>query len=240
MDEIIIGICEDSEADKKELIGHLNAAGQELGIHMNIRAYSSGKDFLKHYSLAYQMVLLDARLPDMDSREAAARLREKSQNVYLVFFSRSHEMATIGYRYRAANFLYKPFRYADILAEIRHFQSNYWSYVASESMLLSGRDGDYNVQASLIRYIETDGRHQILHYDGKKLETNGKLSDYENRLPKRHFYRCHNSYIVNLRYIDIIKRDHFRYSILLVTGETIPLSRDRRDGLSQLLNHMDV
>ena len=58
------------------------------------------------------------------------------------------------------------------------------------------------------------------------------------RLPGRFFFRCNNSYIVNLNYVASIVPEGDRYNIRLTTGEVIPLSRSRyheiRDRLDRL------
>lgn len=92
---------------------------------------------------------------------------------------------------------------------------------------LTTRKGHFKLYFSKCRFIETDRRSLIFHCEGSILRKNGKISSILEKLPGHLFFRCNNSYIVNLSYIQQIIPDGDRYSILLRTGEKLPLSRSR-------------
>lgn len=121
-------------------------------------------------------------------------------------------------------------------ALIQHIQNSVHDYDAqlqidisvSEPFLwLTTRKGHFKLYYSKCRFIETDGRSLIFHCEGSILRKNGKISSILEKLPDHLFFRCNNSYIVNLNYISKIIPDGDRYSILLRTGEKLPLSRSR-------------
>lgn len=103
--------------------------------------------------------------------------------------------------------------------------------------LLGHKDAVQKVYYSKLHYIEKQNRKLVFHYDGQTFAHTGNLSDYEQLLPQPMFYRSCNSHIVNLQFVSTLIPDINRYSIKLVTGEIIPLSRDRKkDFLHQLQN----
>lgn len=55
------------------------------------------------------------------------------------------------------------------------------------------------------------------------------LSGARKILEGKEFYRCNNSYIVNLKFVEKIKSSYRNYDLVLVTGERIPLSQVNRD-----------
>lgn len=94
-------------------------------------------------------------------------------------------------------------------------------------LLASYKQHYYRIQYAKLRFIETGTRDLVFHYENREITISGSLSDYERELPKQVFYRCNNSYIVNLHYIDEIIPDGSRYKLHLSTGESIPLSRNK-------------
>jgi two-component system LytT family response regulator len=60
------------------------------------------------------------------------------------------------------------------------------------------------------------------------------LSHYESILPKKTFLRVHKSFIINTKFIKQIQKSP-GYTILLHSGETIPISKRRvADIITQL------
>ena len=51
----------------------------------------------------------------------------------------------------------------------------------------------------------------------------GTLSAYEEELRERGFARCHTSFLVNLKYVETIRKNE-----VIVGGEAIPVSRPKR------------
>ncbi len=89
------------------------------------------------------------------------------------------------------------------------------------------KGGYYRLYYLKCRYIETDKRYLIFHCENREFRTFGKISDLSQKLPPNIFFRCNNSYIVNLQYISEIVPEGDRYNIHLLSGEVIPLSRSR-------------
>lgn len=108
--------------------------------------------------------------------------------------------------------------------------------IASESFFwVSNPEGHFKLYHSKCRFIETENRHLIFHCEQEIIRETGKISDIMEKLPDSQFFRCSNSYIVNLHYISHILPEGNRYNIHLLTGEIIPLSRSRyRDCLVRL------
>lgn len=121
-------------------------------------------------------------------------------------------------------------------ALIQHLKSSLQDYdpqlqvhisVSEPFLWLTTRNGHFKLYYSKCRFIETENRSLIFHCEGSILRKNGKISEILEKLPAHLFFRCNNSYIVNLQYISTILPDGDRYSILLHSGEKLPLSRSR-------------
>ena len=236
MSEIIISICEDNQQDADQFIRYLNQAGTDLNVTVHITHYPDGVSFLNHFNSAVGIVFLDVNLPDMSGGDIAAEIRRRDPQVYLVFISQYTETISIGYEFEAKNYLLKPFHYHSICAELQRY-IRIENTMPKPYFLLGHKDAVQKVYYSKLYYIEKQNRKLVFHYDGQTFAHTGNLSDYEQLLPQPMFYRSCNSHIVNLQFVSTLIPDINRYSIKLVTGEIIPLSRDRKkDFLHQLQN----
>lgn len=79
-------------------------------------------------------------------------------------------------------------------------------------------------------YCEGDGNYcNIFFVKGKKVLLTKKLKQVEDLLPEPHFYRVHNSYIVNLDKIKAFIRNE---GILIMENNVnIPVSRNKRSNI---------
>ncbi len=234
MTEITIAIYENSKTDQDILISYLRKAERELQQKYEIYSFLSGKAFYEILSPRFDIVFLNIQLPTVYSESIIQKLKSFNRYVRLIFMSSSPDIFSLGYEYGAQNFLLKPLSYLQIIKEMKRCSKK--EALLSEPFLwISNKSGLFKIYYSRLRFIETESRRLLFHYDGTTICHSGNFSDFTDKLPASEFFRCNNSYIVNLRYITSIIPDGGRYNIHLLTGETIPLSRSHyRDCLHLL------
>lgn len=111
-------------------------------------------------------------------------------------------------------------------------------FVARPFLWLSTKKGHFKLYYSKCRFIETENRNLIFHYKDQRISKSGKISSMLKKLPDRIFFRCNNSYIVNLDYVSGIVPEGDRYNIHLKTGEVLPLSRSRYHEIRERLDRL--
>lgn len=234
MNEIMIALYDDSEADCSLLSFYLNKAAQELGRKLRIFTFQADNDLSKRTSLIFDMVFLSVSLSGMNTETAVRKLRNSNSRIHLVLLSDCPDSFALGYQYDAKNYLVKPFSYLMILNELKKYIKSE-DPVSHSFLWISNRDGYFKLYHSRLRYIETENRYLIFHYSDQVIRYAGKISDFKETLPENIFFRCNNSYIVNLYYISLIAPEGNRYKIRLITQEILPLSRSRyRELLSKI------
>ena len=84
-----------------------------------------------------------------------------------------------------------------------------------------------------ILYLQSDkGYTTFFLENGERLLVSKVIKVYEALLPASQFVRCHQSYLVNMRYI----RKYYKEGFLeLTTGERIPVAERRREQVQQWL-----
>lgn len=101
-------------------------------------------------------------------------------------------------------FLTKPFDKRIFFEELDRFYRKYGQKAALYNVSYKG--SVVNLPITEILYIEAALRHlYIYHEQLGKYEKIGQIGREENLLKPYGFIRCHNSYLVNARYVDNIK-----------------------------------
>lgn len=228
MKSIKIAICDDSEADIKDLSAKLELYGINKKCEVIVRVFHSGSEFIEKFQPIYDLVFLDIRLPDVEGDVLAAKIRKADYQIPVIFISNYLDAIFKGYKLNIQAYIKKPASYQKIEREIDEaIEKN--AFMTREFFLENSRDNTYKIYYSQLIYVETDGRGSLLHYNGDIIESRKKIGEYEKILDDKGFYRCSNSYIVNLRWVENVQRSHKRYDVVMITGERIPMSRVNKD-----------
>ena len=102
-----------------------------------------------------------------------------------------------------------------------------------ERLLVRTAEGIVLLPIADILYLQSDkGYTTFFIENGERLLVSKVIKVYEALLPASQFVRCHQSYLVNMRYI----RKYYKEGVLeLTTGERIPVAERRREQVQQWL-----
>lgn len=236
MKTLSIGIYESSYTDCQTLIRYFGTIESIFGISCKIQIFDTESNFLRNYRPVFDIFLLNIDFMILYEHEILTAFRKIDPKVHLVLMSHSHKVFSIGYKFEANNCWQKPVRYTYVFNEIKKMLN--CDHLLSEPYLLfSEQKSIHKMYYRKLRYVETGGRQLIFHYDGELLTHLGTLLDFERELCPKTFFRCNNSYLVNINYVEDILPDSHRYRIRLITGEEIPLSRNKKKGLIELMRN---
>ncbi len=123
------------------------------------------------------------------------------------------------------------------LNRMLHFKSK----ISSEMIQLTGENGKTELQLmpEEIIFLKSDGNYVDVHYrlkhPEKKLIRN-RLKFLIEQLPKRQFFQCHKSYVVNKEYILSVVGNARNFELKLRDiSDPIPVSRGKSEALKQFL-----
>lgn len=98
------------------------------------------------------------------------------------------------------------------------------------------RDGfEFVVIKNILRIESSSSYSHIFFADGKSILVTKLLKDFEELLTPYHFFRVHNSHLINLNYIKKYLRGEGG-QVLMDNGELIDVSRRKKDEFMHLLN----
>ena len=226
---IKIAIVEDDRDFARALIGHLERYEKERGISISPRYFRDGEDIVAEYTEDYDLILMDIQLEYLSGMEAARQIRERDEEVLILFITANAQFSIEGYQVHAFDYLLKPISY-DTLAARLDLALSYQRRRQDAYLLVHVPDGVRKVSASSILYIESQGHVMQVHTRNGVLETHARISDLEEQLPQKQFFRCHKGYLVNLDYVSGISETD-----CLVQDERLPISRRRKKEFIQRL-----
>jgi len=205
---ISIGICDDNEED----IRVLTRALYEYDPTFRISAYTNGESLLGDWEekrILFDIIFLDIYMPVFNGIELAKKLHADMKDTKIVFVTSSNEHYPDAYDVFAFNYLLKPLNTDKLYLILDKVLAG----ITEERRLqisFKYKSSSYRVFYKDILYIESRDKTVCFHMADKTvLKYYGKLSGIYKQLPEDLFIRCHQSFIVNIRYIDKVADNHF-------------------------------
>jgi len=187
---------------------------------------SSGKEALEKAAVnEYQVVFLDIDMPEMNGMELAHILAEKYKNLSLVFATAHPGYALEAFELYSFDYILKPYDEDRIKKTVEKLAEKSHSDQSEEVIPIKTKGQMIFLKPSHILYIETRNGVSLIKTSKRIYATRQDLHAFEVRLQSHDFFRCHRSYLVNLRHIKEIIPSGRTYQIILDTDDRIPLSR---------------
>ncbi len=166
----------------------------------------------------YHLVLFGL---DEDGVACARRLREGNGYVGIVFVGDGLLQDCL--RVHPLQVLSHPVS-RELLEEVVLYVYRYYCW--EQCLVLQDRSKLVRIPHDRILYLETKNRGVEIHFadcgdDPSSIWWRGKLGEFEKQLPSALFCRCHNSFLVNLHYMQYINR----YEAALANGRRLPVSK---------------
>ena len=108
----------------------------------------------------------------------------------------------------------------------------------SSRLRIPTRDGAIFIEYNEILQIKAEGSYSKLYCErGVVYLVSMNLHELEGKLPTSHFFRCHHSNLVNLTKVKQVFK-HNGHRVLLVSGESIQVSRRKWAALVAAVEHL--
>ena len=218
-----IAVCDDEAYFRDRIKELLQKYFAEKGLSVSIDLYDSGASFCSDPDnfKAYDVVFLDIEMREMNGMETAYAIREQNENVDIVFITVMLDYAAEGYRVDAVRYIIKD-DMEQLLPEcldaiLRKRRKN---RVEMEFPFVGGKR---LVLLEDIIYIESRSHQLWFERKGTQMYMYGQINDLQKQLADFSFIRPHQSFLVNLKYIDRIRN----YTIYMTNGMEIPVTKPR-------------
>ncbi len=223
---ISVAVCDDEPQVSEYLKNAVCDFFAKEDIDGRVTVFNDGAPLAEAYASGnadFDIILLDITMKTCDGLTAAKKIREKNEDVMIVFVTASAEYVFRGYEVRAFRYLLKP-------ELVNGFEGVFRECVAaltrSDEVRFSFQTGSENVSVPVkdIIFFESDKRKITVNcLNAKTYSFYGKLDSVEENLKKNDFVRCHQSFLVNAKRITSVGAGE----LILDSGAVIPVSKHR-------------
>lgn len=228
-----IAVCDDEILDCCNIAKDIKDILEESKMSFTIRQFSNGKDLLQAIE-NFDIIFLDIMMCGMNGMKTAQILRDKAFDKILIFISSSREYVFEAYDVEAFQYLVKPVENSKLRSvlqrAVRKLACN-----LEEFIIVSKERQRKKLLLKDIYYFEIKGRIIYMHGVDGTVDYYEQIGTLEEKLQGKGFFRCHKSFLVNLKYVE----NYNRQEIILDTGERIAIAKRRYEAFCQeILEYM--
>ena len=187
-----IAIVEDEENYSRELEEYIHRYGVETSRQFKVTHFQDGEDIVESYSGGFDLLLMDIQMEFMDGMTAAEKIRERDQEVQIIFITNRNDYAIRGYEVDALDYVLKPVSYYIFAKKL----DKAFSRIAnkkSETITISTKNGVRRIKTEELYYIESDAHNLIYHTVKGDYTTRERIKDAEKILENKGFFRSNKS-----------------------------------------------
>ena len=199
-----------------------------------------------------QLVLLDIDIKGGTGFNVLQKVRP--YNFALIFITAFNEFAIKAIKFSALDYILKPVNEVEFCAAIQtacetiegqktetqlnNFLEHYEKKTQTKKIVLKTCDSINLVEISDIMYCVSDNSYTTFYIKNKKeIIVSKSIKEFDNLLSVYNFFRPHQSYLVNLNYIDKIDKTDGG-SIVLNNKKEIPVSHRRKQALMDVFDKL--
>ena len=222
-----IAVCDDEVVECCNMARKIKDILEEMKIPCIVRQFWSGEKLLQALE-GFDIVFLDIIMRDLDGMKTAQIFRKKAFDKILIFVSSSREYVFEAYDVEAFQYLLKPVDEGKLKGVLQKAVLKTESR-SQEFIILSRDRQKKKLFLDDIYYFEIKGRMVDVHGPEGIFTYYEQIGTLENRLREKGFFRCHKSYLINLKYVERYNRQE----VILENGKKIVIAKRRYDKFVQ-------
>ena len=222
-----IAVCDDEVIECCNMARKIKDILEEMKIPCIIRQFQGGRELLQAIE-SYDIIFLDIMMQDLDGMKTAQMFREKDFDKILIFVSSSREYVFEAYDVEAFQYLLKPVDGRKLRRVLQKAVLKTESR-SQEYIIVSRERQKKKLYLDDIYYFEIKGRIVDVHGQEGIFTYYEQIGELESKLRDKGFFRCHKSYLINLKYVD----GYNRQEAILENGEAIVIAKRRYEEFCQ-------
>lgn len=199
-----------------------------LGESAVIDVFADGEAFLNRTKeIGYDLVVLDIFIDESFGIDVAKKLREKNENVRIVFCSTSNEFASESYEVGASYYLRKPFDEQSVKTMLEKIRLA--DYEEEKSITLP--DGQKLIAKNMLYSLYHNHVITVYVKRGEPIQTRLTQTEFEALLSEFPCF-CSPSKGIVVNFREVTRKEET--FVVLSNGESVPVSRRRNKEFSAL------
>lgn len=228
-----IAVCDDEIIECCNMTGKIRKILEEMKVPCTLRQFNNGQDLLRSTE-DFDIIFLDIIMKDLDGMGTARIVREKAFDKILIFVSSSREYVFEAYDVEAFQYLLKPVDEKKLKRVLQKAVLKSEKH-PQEFIIVSKERQRKKLFLDNIYYFEILGRMVDVHGADGVFTYYEQIGVLENQLRGKGFFRCHKSYLINLKHVE----GYNRQEVLLDNGERIVIAKRRYEEFcKEILEYM--
>ncbi len=226
-----IAVCDDEVLQRLDVIKKIKSVLENnyCDYYYDIEEFSSGENLIFSDSY-FDIVFLDIKMGKLSGIDIAKSMRKNNNATKIIFITAFEEYVFEAFDVSAFHYLIKPAAEEKILEIMDRILKVPKSKENDEQYIVINKGKSViKVLLDNIHFFEVQNRIINIHTQMEVIQYYDKITNIEARVPRDSFFRCHRSYIVNLRYV--MKFD--KTEIVLDNNTRIMLSKSKYDEFSK-------
>ena len=224
---IDIKICEDDEIQLKYIEEKIKIILKD--INYNIECFTSAGDLLNSNLDKMNILILDLDLGTDWGIEVAKEIRVRKIKCEIIFLTALDDYSREGYKVKSFRYILKDdnmyFELEESLKEcIKELQNK------NKKIKIETKQGEYYLDIDDILYLEIFSKEVNIHTNDNVYKVMSPINVFEKKLKPYYFFRCHKSYIINLKKVTRIEKNNAFIGNIL-----IPVSKYKLKEFKNLL-----
>ena len=173
------------------------------------------------------VVFLDIDMPILRGMDIAESLLNEEYKGLLIFVTSHDSLVYSSFKYHPFGFIRKSY-FDD---EIEEVISRIIDEISHRDCIFTYKtnDGIYRVNISEILYFESESNYLLIHLTDKVHKFRSTMSQLEMELSENGFIRIQKGFLVNQKYIEIIRKDE----IVMSDNTIISISRTNKEVIKE-------
>lgn len=229
---IKLAICDDKEEHLDRLKKDVEKSCKK---NIIIDCFSNAKKLQKlnnESNLQYDIILLDIELGEINGIKLAKELLNQNPHLQIIFVSSYKHYFEQVYYVSHVSFVSKPVKQKYLINALNKSIKTIEEYKAIPKLAIKQNSKIYTLIQNSIIYIERQKRNTQIHTTNENIQCSQKLSEIFKNLDDKLFFRCHESFIINLNFIK-----EYKLNCIITFDDTIiPVSRKYQKSLKEKFN----
>ena len=219
-----IAVCDDDRTTREQIASLI----REQKPDAEVVTFEAGEEMIKLQE-NFTISFLDVKMKEVSGIDVAKHMREEQEKrgwekSIIIFITGYREYMEDAFDVNAFHYLVKPVDEKKFHIVFNRALKEIFvkTKLKNRSVIIKYNGKQKKVLLKDIYYIESSNKKVVFHTKDGKLDTYGKMDDWEAELGDS-FYRCHRGYLVNLEKITAYNVD----TIDLINGDSLILAQKK-------------
>lgn len=192
--------------------------------------YSDVENCMIKKDFAFDLLFLALDADGQEGIAIAEEIRRRKLNVDIIVLAENTDYLSDAFGLNADNYWVKPITYSRFCYDFSQYLKNKNS-LRKEYISVTVNGKEQIISLNSVAYFMSETRKIGIHFlnSDEVVRFYGKLDKLEEKVEKQGFFRCHQSYLVNLREVTGISSDE-----VTLNQEKLPISRRYQSDIKEV------